>query len=226
MGNLLVLPAVTAPDVLRAMAADPARLGRRAGRLAALAEQALAQARALAEPEVVVRRHRVVACHAGAVLLDGGHRLRHAAVAAALAGADEVAAVALTLGPALEARVRAGQAATPALALTLDAAGSALVQALAAETREALRLDGAARGLVAGTPFGPGMSGWPVVPGQRELLALLETPPAGLTLLESGMLIPAKSLTFLLGLGRGLAPGGEPCATCDQGGRCKQRPAG
>ena len=49
---------------------------------------------------------------------------------------------------------------------------------------------------------------------------------AGLTVLESGMLTPAKSLTFLLGLGRGLSPGGEPCATCDQGGRCKQRPAG
>lgn len=221
-----MLPAVTAPDVLRAMAADPARLGPRAPRLAALAEQALALARALATPEVVVRRHRVVACHAEAVVLDGGHRLRHATVAAALAGAEEVAVVALTLGPALEARVRACQAATPTLALALDAAGSALVQALATERREALRLDGAARGLVAGTPFGPGMPGWPVVPGQRELLALLERPPAGLELLESGMLVPAKSLTFLLGLGRGLAPGGEPCTTCGQGPRCRQRGAG
>jgi len=224
--TLPTLPAVNAAEVLRAQGADPARLGARAGRLVALAEQALALARPLAEPGIAVTRHRVAACHADVVLLEGGHRLRQPAVAAALAGAEELVAAALTLGPALEARVRAYAETAPGLALALDAAGAALVQALAAETREELRVEGAARGLVAGTPFGPGMPGWPVHPGQRELLALLETPPAGLTVLESGMLTPAKSLTFLLGLGRGLSPGGEPCATCDQGGRCKQRPAG
>ncbi len=226
MTGLLPLPALTTADVLRAMATDPERLGARTGRLVMLAAGALEQARELAHPAVALARHPVVRCHGDVVRLGGGRSLRGAGVAAALAGADEVAAVALTIGPALEARVRACQAATPALALALDAAGSALVQALATQAREELRAEAADRGLATGTPIGPGAPGWPVVPGQRELLALLDPWPAGLQLLESGMLVPAKSLTFLLGLGRELAPGAEPCTACDHRPRCRMRVAG
>lgn len=225
MTALASVPAVTADQVLRAQGADPARVGARGGRVLALAERAVVEGMALVDPELRTGRHRVRRVHHDQVWLDGGMRIPHPGLAAGLVGAREITAVALTLGPRLEERVRTLADAEPGYAFALDGFGSVAIQALADQLRSTLGEEAQSRGLMIGRVLSPGMPGWPVVPGQEELLQLLDPPPASLSLTVAGMLVPAKSLTFLIGLGHRLAPAGHPCDYCDRGASCRQRPA-
>lgn len=217
------LPTLTADDLLRAQGGDPARPGPRGERLAAIAAEALAMGAAAVAPQVAWTWREVRSVHPGRVQLAGVGPLRHAALVDALLGAARVAAVAITLGPELERLVVMHAPGRPSLALALDAYGSALLMRLGNATRMTLATEAAGWGLTTGAALFPGMPGWPVVPAQGELLGLLDPPPVGLTLTEPGMLVPAKSLTFLVGAGSELAPGGVPCDGCDASPRCTHR---
>ena len=219
----VALPTVTVDELLRAQGADPARLGARHAALAAIAEEALEAGAAAVSPGVTWSWREVRGVHPGRVLLGGAGPLRHAALAEGLAGASRVAAAALTLGPGLERLVVSHVMGRPSLALALDAYGSTVLLRLGTEARLAIAAEAAADGLAMGPSLFPGMPGWPVVPGQAELLGLLDAPPDGLTLTELGMLVPGKSLTFLVGAGSGLAPGGAPCDGCEASPRCSHR---
>lgn len=221
-----LLPTLSVEDLLRAQGACRTQPGRRQERLAAIAEEALAIGASLAAPVVAWSWREVLALHPGRLRLAGIQPLRHVALAEALAGATRVAAVALTLGPALERRASQEATSRPSLALALDAYGSLLLMRLAAETRTTLAAESGARGLALGRSLSPGMAGWPVLPGQAELLAMLEKIPGGITLTELGMLVPGKSLTFLAGAGVALEPGGDPCERCESSARCTHRARG
>lgn len=170
-------------------------------------------------------RHAIRRIHPDRVWLADGRQLAGAAVAAGLNGAIELVAVALTVGPALDARIRSLAASTPAAALALDAFANAAALALADATRADLAAEAERRGLRLGPSVSPGLPGWPVLPAQRQLLELLDAPAIGLLLLDTGMLRPVKSLTYLAGLGAAMDPGGAPCDACDRGTSCRQRPA-
>lgn len=215
-----VLPTIGVAQILRAQRADPARVRPRAR---ALAERALLEGPALLQLETRCHSHRVRRIEPAGVFLDGGERLRHPALASALAGASEVFAVVLTLGPRLDAQLRTLAATAPAYALALDGFGAVLIQRMADEIRACLAREAASHGLNTGTPLSPGMRGWATVPGQSELLRLLHGPPRALTLSSAGMLAPAKSLSFLLGAGSSVRAGAEPCDVCERRPTCRYR---
>lgn len=217
------LPVLSVEDLLRAQGAEPGRSGPRQARLTAIAEEALAIASAAVTPASAWSWREVTGVHPGRVQLAGAAPLRHPALAAQLAGATRVAAAALTLGPGLEQRMAREAAARPSLGLALDACGSLLLMRLATALRSSIAAGAEALGLTAGAYLAPGMPGWPVVPGQGELLGLIVPAPAGLSLTSHGMLVPGKSLTFLLGAGPALTPGGAPCECCDRAPRCNHR---
>lgn len=217
------VPALSVPEVLAAQGAGPIRRGARHERLAAIAGEAVALGASVVAPEVAWSWRAVRAVHPAGVQLTGGPVLRHPVLAQALAGASRVAAAVLTLGNELDEVMRREAERRPSLALALDAYGSLLLMRLAGETRTSIATEAAALGLVSGAPLSPGAPGWPVVPGQAEVLSLVAARPAGLGLTSHGMLVPAKSLTFLVGAGVALTPGGEPCDRCDRAARCTHR---
>lgn len=106
------------------------------------------------------------------------------------------AAAVCTLGPGLEEEVkRLNNAGDPVSGLFLDAAGVALLEALAG--RAMAHLGDAARqeGLYAGDRYGPGYRGMPIT-DQPLLFAQLDAARIGVRLTESGMMQPVKSLSF------------------------------
>ncbi len=141
----------------------------------------------------------------GAVLTGG----------AALCGPQNVylAAVVGTLGPGLEAHsrelTRGGDLYTATL---MDAVGVALLDRLGEILHGELSRRAAKRGLFCGCRLGPGLNGFPVE-AQRLIFTLTDAGAIGVTLNDSLVMTPVKSISFLAPLG----PARErpPAAKCD-----------
>jgi hypothetical protein len=134
----------------------------------------------------------------------------------------------VTAGAAIEERAAAvGRSGEAARALVLDAAGSAAVEE-AADRLGALIAGGAAAPDDPGTlpcRVSPGYPGWALT-DQPRLFRLLPHAALGVTLLPSAMMVPEKSISFAMWLGRtGRAPGAGGCSRCGLA-RCRfRRPA-
>jgi hypothetical protein len=144
-------------------------------------------------------------------------------IAAAIA-ASAFAACACTLGDAFDARVRSlFRAGRRLLALELDLIGGELLFRLGRTARAIVRSEAARAGFGAGDALSPGNPGL-ALEHQGAVLALAGAEAHGIHLAGSGMLWPAKSITFLVPLGRG--PGRHParaCSRCPSRERCRAR---
>lgn len=219
---------VDADAVLRGQGADPERVRRRSPRLVALAERVARDGPALLSPRVAWRRLRLRRREDERIVLDGGEELTGSLVARRLFGAREVVAIVATIGDRLEAAVDAMSGRDLPRALALDALGSAAVEALAADAHRRLRDLVAGEGLCATMPLSPGMTGWALEVGQPQifgLFGLFDAAPAGVRLGERSMMAPRKSLSMIVGLGRGVFDGGRTCDHCAALGRCRHRGA-
>ncbi len=217
---------VDADAVLRGQGADPDRIRRRSPRLVDLAESAAREGPALLSPRVDWRRLRVGSRDGERLLLEGGAELSGPLVARRLSEARDVVAIVATIGGRLEKAVDAMSARDLPRALALDAFGTAAVEALAAAARRRVRDLAADEGLRATLPLGPGMTGWPLDPGQRQLFGLLGpsgAAPAGVRLRAGCMMEPRKSLSMVVGLGPDVFEGGRTCDLCAAAGRCRHR---
>ena len=106
------------------------------------------------------------------------------------------AAAVCTLGPGLEAEVkRLNNVGDPVSGLLLDAAGVALLEALAGRAMTHLGDEARQEGLYAGDRYGPGYCGMPMT-DQPLLFAQVDASRIGVRLTESGMMQPVKSLSF------------------------------
>lgn len=209
---------VDVDSVLRAQGADPALVRGHSPRLAALAAEAVAIGMPLLAPRAACQLWEVEAPGPGAVFLRGGKVLSGPLLIHCLEGAQQVAAVVATLGPALEAHIAALIPRQAALALALEGFGSAAVEALCTAICHNL-------GEQATLPLSPGLEGWPLESGQRELFALLDAGEAGVRLTASSLMLPRKSASFVVGLGPGAKTGGSACAFCQARERCRYRRA-
>jgi hypothetical protein len=184
-----------------------------------LLDRACAEAQLFARPRAV---WHIYPYDAAAAVIAGPLPLRLAgAVARHLAGAAEVAVLAVTIGGALEEEAqRLFVAGEYTAGLLLDAAGTTAVEA-AADAADAFIADQAARrGLSARSRFSPGYGDWAVT-DQPLVTALADACAIGLKVTASCMLVPRKSVTAVIGL----APAGrdpddtacrQGCAGCPQ----------
>jgi hypothetical protein len=67
------------------------------------------------------------------------------------------------------------------------------------------------------------MDGWPVEEGQPQIFDLVDAAEIGLVLLPSGMMVPRKSLSMVIGLGADVSAKGVPCDYCSMAERCRYR---
>ncbi|MCZ7564479.1 MAG: hypothetical protein M5U08_12480 [Burkholderiales bacterium] len=205
----------------------------RAGAPGAVAarDRARREALALAVGEALVApasAHRVwpVRSACGARFEAGPGVLEIPALAGCAGAIEALAACACSLGPRLEARVASlFRAHRALLALELDALGTAWLFALAERLTACIRREARRAGLRAGAALNPGDVGI-ALGEQRRVLALAQAASHAITATPQGMLRPAKSLCFVVALGRALtAPAGGRCARCRAHARCSVRPA-
>ena len=140
--------------------------------------------------------------------------------------ASDLAAVTASLGPRLGAQVSAWFAAGKYLrAVLLDEIGNFALGRLAAQLYEAVEAEGRRRGLNVSSPLHPGNDDGFGLDAQPAVLALSGGDALGITLSKTGMMLPEKSRSAVLGLGRQMPrwSRAQGCARCKSRERCAQR---
>lgn len=132
----------------------------------------------------------------------------------------------VTIGPRLEAESRELQSAGKALdAYMLDAAGVFGVGLLIHKAHGIVEEEAAGRGWGVGAELAPGqLSGWPIS-DQISIGRLLGAEKIGVQVTGSGILVPQKSASLMVGLGPDY-PSAEvrsPCEFCDVQDTCRFR---
>jgi len=151
------------------------------------------------------------------IRLANGLSLRNPDGARAWRNADRLAAVVCTIGPALEERVSqlSTQGASTA-ALMLDGIGSMAAESVADQVNRRICRDAAHRGLRVGPRLSPGYGAWPIE-DQKAIFAMVPAQRIAVHLNDQGMMIPMKSVSFCVGLGRDISEDGgtDPCRYCN-----------
>ena len=183
-------------------------LGHRGQELGDLRER-LERAACLCEKELVPRGvYREMDASEALALLPGRHIARH------VEGCARVVLLAVTLGTQSEMLLRRERALSATDGLLADACASSLVEQAANVLNGHIVEEAAARGLAATTRFSPGYGDLDIS-HQRAMFALLELEKRlGLSLTQTHMMLPEKSVTAIAGLSDvpGAREGG--CAAC------------
>ena len=157
----------------------------------------------LLEPRVV---YRAVAAwnDAGDAIRAGGQALAIPAIGRLWGPLAYVGVAICTIGGALEARVgELFDAREFPLAVMLDSVGSVAAERLAEAANDRLCQDALPLGLKVTNRISPGYAGWDVA-DQRALFALCPGDPAGVRLNDFCVMTPAKSVSFMVGIGPGV----------------------
>jgi hypothetical protein len=190
---------VRAEQILRAHYPDIAPV---APEVRATAAAMAAHAVEIATPVAWLRQVAIRGIDGARVELDGGAMVTSATLANSLRGSSAVQLFVVSLGPRLDERVSQLFEAMDGLeGLFLDTAGWVLVQSALGAVRRRLAARARADGCRLTRRSGPGYLDWPLTEQSTVVGALAagETLPA-IEVLESGAILPEKTLTGLYGL--------------------------
>jgi len=166
----------------------------------ALFNEALTLGESLIEPRVVYRASLVTG--RGPDLIEaGGERLQIPGIGRLWGPLEQVGAGACTVGAAIEERARRlwDERELP-LAVMLDSVGSAAVESLAEYANDVLCQAAIAAGTKVTNRISPGYAGWDTAE-QAALFRLFPAGSIGIALNPSCVMTPAKSISFLVGVG-------------------------
>jgi hypothetical protein len=166
----------------------------------ALFDEALALGRSLMAPRAALRWVAVTR-QSGDTLEADGVALTIPDVGRHWGAVDRLCAVVCTIGDALERRAAAlWEARELPLAMMLDSVGSGAVESLAEYVNDVLCGEGLRDGVRVTNRISPGYAAWDVA--EQPLLFRLCPPDAiGVTLNEASFMLPAKSISLLVGAG-------------------------
>ena len=146
-------------------------------------------------------------------------------ISSLISGSREIAATICTIGNRLEMRVkRYFESNEPLSALIMDGIGSAAVDMLSEEACNLISSVASSRGYMAGSPISPGMQGLPIT-GQKYMFDLIPAGEIGVSLTDSGTMIPLKSVSMIMGLGPEMKTWKRAavCASCHLRNTCSHR---
>jgi hypothetical protein len=124
-----------------------------------------------------------------------------------------------TIGPALEDEVRELTRKNQlALATALDAVSSEMVESLADALETHICKEAAMQGLSSRPRFSPGYGDWPLASGQKTIFSLLPGHRVGVSLSDTSLMNPLKSISFAMKLSTSasIEPRAPKCALCDE----------
>lgn len=165
-----------------------------------LFDEALALGESLMEPRVVYRALPVTGQGPDRIEA-GGEKLHIPDIGRLWGRLEQVGAGICTVGEAIEYRVRRlwDERELP-LAVMLDSVGSAAVETLAEYANDLLCQAAIPAGVKVTNRISPGYAGWDTAE-QAALFGLCPGGPIGVTLNESCVMTPGKSISFLVGVG-------------------------
>lgn len=148
-------------------------------------------------------------------ILDLGFTQIHSsALQRNLSGCHRVVVFAATLGLGFDRLLTRYSKLSPAKALLLQAIGAERIEGLCDVFCQQIREEANAAGLSTAPRFSPGYGDFPLSV-QRDIFRVLDCPrKIGLTLNESLLMSPSKSVTAVLGLGHPQCRDATGCAQC------------
>jgi hypothetical protein len=216
-------PVITIEDVLRVQGADPERIRTRNPDIWSTTRRAIEYGTALLEKSAVRRKFRVTGLLHQKVLLEGRHTLSGPLVSRYFSNAREVWIVACTIGPRLEEAVSTFYESDPVFACALDSFGTLSIEALIVDECKQIEAIAASQGFKSTMPLCPGMEGWPLDVGQRQLFQALNLRGSTITLTDSYQMLPRKSASMAIGVGPDVDADSRPCDLCSVRLTCKHR---
>jgi hypothetical protein len=213
---------LTVDDVLRGEGADPEVVRIKRPALVKTAMIALERGSAKLHPVAKLRRMKVSEHRHEFILLQGGIKIANPMVARHLAGAEDIVLAICTIGLELENYSSSLIKDEPLLALAIDGLGNAAIERISQDICGQLGDEVKEKGLNTSVPISPGLPEWPVEAGQPQIFTLLDPSQIGITLSSGGMMIPKKSISFMLGIGHGMAQT-DLCELCSLRERCYYR---
>jgi len=186
-------------------------------RLVAAVDRIIERVPALAHPRAVYEVHETARDDDGATMISG-KRFEGTILRRVLTGSDLAALYAVTLGPELDAESSRLAAGGDVLSsVLLDTAGTLILAVASRSLIERIyTTEAAARGCAVTHPFGPGQCRWDLAE-QRVLFDLIAPSQVGISLTDTFLMIPKKSVSGIIGIGK---PGeiftSTPCRLCDR----------
>lgn len=173
----------------------------------------LRMARGLARPAFVYSLYKPV-LREDCVEIDSAHRFTTRRIALYIKDAERLIVFLATIGSALEKKASELMAGSETLkGYLLDRIGSYAVESLARSLVKKFRSEYRVKGKSVSQAFSPGYCDWPIE-DQRVMAALLDFSRAGVTLTESLMMIPKKSISSIAAVaGAGVFKDNE--SSCD-----------
>lgn len=201
-------------------------------KLAAALEEAAEAVRAAAAPRFVLHSFPIES-HNPLKLTGTNLRLTGAAIEGLLAPAPVCLLMAATLGAQADELIRRSQLRDMARALLLDAAASCAIENLCDQLQNQIQIrctNNKAAQYRLTRRFSPGYGDLPL-DTSAPLCAALDTPRRiGLTVSRSGLLLPRKSVTAIIGLVPVTVPVGpgqnHDCSVCSMTATCPYRKSG
>jgi len=170
----------------------------------------------LLEPAVAYEYYTVSSMNGSQISLEGDKAIHGPLIPAIFPEAKELAVLLCTIGPRLEKQVTDYSKNSAALrGMILDGIGSTAVDMMALEVLRRLGSEVSSRGYEISSPVNPGMPGFPLTE-QWNLLGLVNADEIGVSLTASGVLVPRKSTSMVMGIGPQMTrwTQAEVCARC------------
>jgi cobalamin-dependent methionine synthase I len=179
----------------------------------------------LLEPAIAYEIYPITEMGHDRLCLGGNGALRGPLLLATLAEAEELAVVVCTIGRNLEERATDYyEKKEPLRSLLLDGIGSAAVDSLAQEACKLIAREASSHELQASSPLSPGMPGFHISE-QWKLFNLVPAEEIGVSLTPSGIMVPRKSTSMVIGIGPQMKTWtrAEACAHCNLQKTCRYR---
>jgi hypothetical protein len=155
--------------------------------------------------------------------LDNGEVFVNSKIVSTLAAANRIVAVICTIGPMLEAQVAKFLAQEEQLkAFLLDGIGSAAIDSLGTEACN--RIQALNESFEVSSPLSPGMENISIQE-QSRIFRMADAERIGVSINSAGMLIPRKSISMILGVGKKMPTWhrAEVCNRCNIRDTCQHR---
>jgi hypothetical protein len=170
----------------------------------------------LLQPAAAYECYPVTGMSGSQISLEGDKAVHGPALPALFPEARELAVIICTIGPKLEKQAsgytKNGQALRGML---LDGIGSAAIDTLIPETLRIIAKEVSVRGYEISSPVNPGMPGFAMTE-QWNIMELVKADEIGVSLTNSGILVPRKSASMVIGIGPRMTrwTQAEVCARC------------
>jgi len=170
----------------------------------------------LLEPAVAYEYYTVINMNGSQISLGGDKAIHGPLIPASFPEAKELAVFLCTIGPRLEKQVTDYSKSDEAMrGMILDGIGSTAVDMMVLEVLRRLAGEVSSQGYEISSPVNPGMPGFPLTE-QWNLLGLVNADEIGVSLTASGVLVPRKSVSMIIGIGPKMTrwTEAEVCARC------------